>query len=530
MVLGPNDPLVPFQKPKWNAIDWGGEAFIEFDGADSTPIFHFLVLRKLGQGGMGATYLGWSAARLCVLKIPLPTSGNVGPDARALEQFEREMDAIEKVSHPSVTTFLDRVQLKSQQSPIPNSPGYLMKYVPAGTLRDFQHDQSTPTGSLRRFSLGEALRIFRDLIDALQAIHSVGLAHGDIKPGNILLELDQRIRLCDFGLARPLPTGLGTAADPGGGTWGYFPSELLMTHGLQEILGADFFAAGCVLAELLSGLPAYTRDDILNSAIQPGFPTHAQGLPEIRQAYGDEIAGFVDSLTCLDPQRRLYNLAGIQQELRRFAAVAPRGTDLVNRYGPTFVQSLVGDEAALAWNRGSPLVPGNLAAMLGVVSHRGALLDLAESLLETLHELWQRLMGFFTHMSSAESPLQRERFRTETISNLYDLAQFFGQLPRRRAWRILERVPTIQPLLETIKDELVQVEHRLGRFQYLLTRTSSESATFLSQRVLIELMNTERELVSVWRQSYDIWLKVVLEIKTCAHLIQDLQLPMFSSP
>lgn len=194
----------------------------------------------LGRGGMGAVYKGRQERlqRTVAVKI-LPHE--LADDPNFVARFEREARTLAKLDHPGIISVYDFGK---------TSEGHLyfvMEFVDGMDLH--------------RLICGEgidparALEIISQVCDALQFAHSVGVVHRDIKPANILVTQDGRVKLADFGLARPL------AADVGGrltlsrvimGTPDYMAPEQKKGQGDHRV---DLYALGVMLYEMLCGKP-----------------------------------------------------------------------------------------------------------------------------------------------------------------------------------------------------------------------------------------------------------------------------------
>ncbi|GMA31472.1 hypothetical protein GCM10025875_14640 [Litorihabitans aurantiacus] len=145
------------------------------------------VLRRIARGGMATVYLA-SDRRLdrhVALKVVHP---HLADGADVVARFRREARAAARLAHPGIVAVLDQG--------VDGETNYLtMEFVAGHTLRA----EIAGHGSLR---LGRSLEITIAVLDALAAAHRAGLVHRDVKPENVLLALDGRIKVADFGLAR----------------------------------------------------------------------------------------------------------------------------------------------------------------------------------------------------------------------------------------------------------------------------------------------------------------------------------------
>lgn len=161
------------------------------DPDDAVRVDRFVLGRKLGAGGMGTVYAGWDEElqREVALKFLRPSADNPAGEHR----FYREAQGLARLSHPNVVTVYDVGRTKRD-----GRVWIAMEYVPGVTLREWaQAEARTPDALLGRW------------IDAgrgLAAIHEAGLIHRDIKPDNVLVGDDGRVRIVDLGLVKAADT------------------------------------------------------------------------------------------------------------------------------------------------------------------------------------------------------------------------------------------------------------------------------------------------------------------------------------
>ncbi|HUF36135.1 MAG TPA: protein kinase, partial [Gemmatimonadales bacterium] len=205
----------------------------------------YRVERELGSGGMATVYLARDLKhdRLVALKIlSTELAAVLGPD-----RFLREIRLTAGLDHPHILPLLDSGQTGGLLY-------YAMPYVEGESLRQRLDRES-------QLSLEEALRVTREVGDALAHAHARGIIHRDVKPENILLAAGSpgHARLADFGIARVVHTAGGdtlTSAGVAIGTPLYMSPE---QSGGGNALGpsSDVYSLACVLYEMLAGHPPY---------------------------------------------------------------------------------------------------------------------------------------------------------------------------------------------------------------------------------------------------------------------------------
>ena len=206
----------------------------------------FTVERELGRGGMAVVYLARDRKhdRPVAIKI-LNQEIVVGP---AAQRFLLEIQIAARLQHPHILALLDSGS-SDEASP---RPFYVMPYVDGETLRQ----RLTHEGPLR---VPEALRLIREVGEALHYAHGEGVIHRDVKPENVLLSQGHAL-VADFGIARAAGVAAGNRLTRTGmsmGTPAYMSPE--QAGGEPEVDGrSDQYSLACVLYELLAGQPPFT--------------------------------------------------------------------------------------------------------------------------------------------------------------------------------------------------------------------------------------------------------------------------------
>ncbi|MGA3214007.1 MAG: protein kinase, partial [Terriglobales bacterium] len=243
-----------------------------------TIIGDYEVLKLIGAGGMGEVYQARDVrlARDVAIKV-LPAS--LAYDADQLRRFEQEAQAAAALNHPNI---LAVHQLGSYQG----APYLVSELLEGATLRE-----RIKQGPLSlRSAIGYGVQIAR----GLAAAHEKGITHRDLKPDNLFVTRDGRVKILDFGLAKlthpPRSSGRnGHVTEPGlvMGTLGYLSPE--QVRGQEADYRADIFAFGAILYEMLSGkrafrkpTPADTMSAILNDD-PPGIAELVAATPPALQ-------------------------------------------------------------------------------------------------------------------------------------------------------------------------------------------------------------------------------------------------------
>ena len=206
--------------------------------------------RELGRGGMATVYLAQDLRheRPVALKVLHPDLAV----SLGAERFQREIKLAARLQHPHILTVHDSGEI----APAAGAPAILwftMPFIEGETLRA----RLAREGQL---PLADAVRIIREVADALGYAHEHGVVHRDLKPENILLTSTHAL-VADFGIARALGGGVAeerlTATGLAIGTPAYMSPEQA-TGGQEVDARSDVYALGCVLYEMLAGEPPFT--------------------------------------------------------------------------------------------------------------------------------------------------------------------------------------------------------------------------------------------------------------------------------
>jgi serine/threonine-protein kinase len=254
----------------------------------------------IARGGMASVYLATDTRleRRVAVKVIHP---HLADDPALAARFEREARAAARLSHPDVVSVYD-------QGTDGSYAFLVMEYVPGATLRDVLRDRG-------RLELDEAFAVMDHVLAALAAAHEAGLVHRDVKPENVLLTADGRVKVADFGLARAVQgTTVTTTGSVLMGTAAYLPPEQV-EHGISDSR-TDVYSAGVMLFELLTGGPPFTADNtyaLLRKHVEEDIPppsSRARGIPA-------EVDELVLAATARDPNRRLGDAAILHTALLR---------------------------------------------------------------------------------------------------------------------------------------------------------------------------------------------------------------------
>jgi serine/threonine-protein kinase len=266
----------------------------------------FLVLRRLGQGGMGQVYLAeqLSLKRKVALKI---LKAGFTADATSLRRFQAEAEAVARVTHPNIV----QVYAVGEHEGL----RYMaLEYVEGCNLREYLSRKGPP-------DLALAVRIMRQVTAALERAGELSIIHRDIKPENILLTRRGEVKVADFGLSRctdtdqPAPNLTQTGCTMG--TPLYMSPEQVQGHPLDP--RTDIYSFGVTCYHMLAGTPPFQGQTAFDIAFQ-----HVQGtarpLHEVRPDLPAGLCAIVDRMMAKRPADRQASAQELHQELSRFRA------------------------------------------------------------------------------------------------------------------------------------------------------------------------------------------------------------------
>src|SRR4051794_30027750 len=245
--------------------------------------------------------------RLCALKV---MHAGLGDDDDFAARFVREARSAARLSHPNVVQVFD-------QGADDGTLFLAMEHIPGRTLRDLIRAEAPMPAT-------KALAIVDPVLSALAAAHQAGLIHRDVKPENVLLADDGRVKVADFGLARAVSAETQHTATGGVliGTVSYLSPELVIDG--RADARSDVYAAGVVLYEMLTGRKPHEGD----SPIQVAYKHVHEDVPPPPHVVAG-IAPYVDALvaraTARDRDLRPADARVMLHQVRRVRAAVDHG-------------------------------------------------------------------------------------------------------------------------------------------------------------------------------------------------------------
>jgi beta-lactam-binding protein with PASTA domain len=258
----------------------------------------YRVMRKLGSGGMADVYLAEDEelGRRVAIKILNDRHAN---DEQFVERFRREAKNAAGLSHPNIVSIYDRGEAEGTY--------YIaMEFLEGRTLKELLIARG-PMG------IADAIAFVRQILNALRFAHRKGVVHRDIKPHNVMVDGDGRLKVTDFGIAR---AGASQMTEAGAivGTAQYLSPE--QARGAPVDQRSDLYSIGIVLYEMLTGHVPFTGDTPVEIAMK-----HLSDTPRPPSTIRPEIPPDLDMIAlralAKNPDDRFQTAEEMDAELAR---------------------------------------------------------------------------------------------------------------------------------------------------------------------------------------------------------------------
>src|SRR5690606_30225477 len=284
---------------------------------------------KLGEGGMAEVYLATDLLLNRAVAVKILHARFAG-DREFVERFRREARAAASLSHPNVVNIYDVGEDQDTHY-------IVLEYVKGRNLKDI----------LRRYGplpIRQATFVARAVAAALAAAHRQNLIHRDVKPHNILITDEGRVKVTDFGIARAASAATLTHTGTLLGSVHYFSPE--QARGQPAGPQSDVYSLGVVLYEMLTGRVPFTSDTPVGVALK-----HLQEEPvppsRYRRRLPERLEAIVLRAMAKDPSQRYPSPADMLADLRAFS----------REYQPAEEEFLLEEDEGSRWDEEEPSAP-----------------------------------------------------------------------------------------------------------------------------------------------------------------------------
>ncbi|MDA8440923.1 MAG: Stk1 family PASTA domain-containing Ser/Thr kinase [Peptococcaceae bacterium] len=281
----------------------------------------YQVLDKLGAGGMAIVYKAQDTVlhRIVTVKV---LREQFASDDDFTRRFRREAQAVASLSHPNIVSIYD-VGKEADMEYI------VMEFVDGQNLKEYIKQHAPLT-------MPEAVEIAKQICDALEHAHKHQIIHRDIKPHNILLTADGRVKVTDFGIARAASAATVTHTGTIVGSVHYFSPEQARGEVTNE--QSDLYSLGIILYEMVTGVLPYDGESPISIALK-----HMNEVPTppaaVNPAVSQNLQQVILRAIAKYPEERYSNALEFKQDLMRVA----QGLS-ASPFKPSQRQSLAGEQ------------------------------------------------------------------------------------------------------------------------------------------------------------------------------------------
>lgn len=329
---------------------------------DSLVLGKYVLLEKIGQGGMGQVFKAWhrTMKRIAAVKVLPPT---LTDNVDAVARFLREIEAAAKLSHPNIVIAYDADQSDGMHF-------LAMEFVDGCDLSVLVQQQGP-------VAVQQAVNYVLQAANGLDAAHKKGIVHRDIKPSNLMVDREGTVKILDLGLARltgnldsvapAMVTSTGTVV----GTVDYMAPEQAVDSKLADGR-ADIYSLGCTLFFLLTGKPTYGGYSVMNRLLahrdQP-IPS----LSAVRPDVSSQLDSIFQKMVAKKVEDRFQSMSDVIAALERCGLTSdptPHPPQMTGCASNTQQTSIVGDAT----------LPPSKGAVTQTATHR---------VLEKVQKKWQ---------------------------------------------------------------------------------------------------------------------------------------------
>lgn len=273
----------------------------------------YRILRVIGAGGMGVVFLAQQRHPKRLVAIKTLHAGL--HQAELLARFQQEAEILARLKHPGIAQIFASGQTDASLGSVPY---IVMEFVEGAPL--LEHSGALDTR--------QRLELLMRLCDAVEHAHIRGVIHRDLKPGNILVQVDGQPKVLDFGVARLTGEDRGpselTSAGMVIGTIAYMSPEQAVGEPGGVDIRTDVYALGMIGYRMLSGeLPYEVTGHNLARALQQICDTQPTPLSKVDRRYAGDLEVIFQRALAKDKESRYQNAAELAEDLRRFLADEP---------------------------------------------------------------------------------------------------------------------------------------------------------------------------------------------------------------
>jgi eukaryotic-like serine/threonine-protein kinase len=284
---------------------------------DSILNERYKLVQRIGSGGMATVFKAEDLVLRRLVAIKLLHPGLTG-DETFLRRFQREAHAAANLSHPNIVTVHDIGTAQSE-----SGPRYfiVMEYVPGRVLKQLIRDHVAETGE--PLPVARTLELAIQIAAGIGYAHRAGLVHCDVKPQNVIVTPDDRVKVADFGIARAMSQASASTANRLWGTPHYMAPE--QAAGEPATPASDVYAIGVILFEMLTGRLPFDAESLPALALK-----HMQEPPPPISQFNPlvpvQLEQIVNKLLSKAPTSRYRTAGQLERILRSYRDSAGQDT------------------------------------------------------------------------------------------------------------------------------------------------------------------------------------------------------------
>jgi hypothetical protein len=258
----------------------------------------YLIVDRLGAGGMGEVFKAWNLSLDRIEAIKMLNSGDVSGSSTSIARFDREARVLAQLHHPCITTIFNTGRI--------DGTAYIaMEYVRGRTLLQVVREAQ---GKSEKVPVEWAVDAMKEVAGALDHAHAMGVIHRDIKPNNIMVTDEGEIRVLDMGIARLLdpdrktPTSSLTQQVAGLGTPEVMPPEQ-WADATSVSPASDIYSLGCTFYYVLAGQMPFKAEN-LHGLMTSHLMEPPPNVTQVRRGVSPALAETIKKMMAKEPQER----------------------------------------------------------------------------------------------------------------------------------------------------------------------------------------------------------------------------------
>jgi serine/threonine protein kinase len=309
----------------------------------------FRLEEQIGSGGMSTVYRAFDEVLERSVAIKM-MHASIAEDGVQLERFRREARTAAQISHAHVVTVIDAGEDSGH-------PFIVLEYVEGETLKD----RIRRSGPL---PVPEAVAYAIEIGHALQAAHAERLVHRDVKPQNVLLDVEGRAKVTDFGISRSLDQEGLTATGRVLGTTDYVSPEQALGEAVTE--QSDVYSLGVVLYEMLAGTVPFKAESQVGVAMKH-VRDPIPDVQRVRPAVSAALAAVVERATAKELRNRYRSVDEMLGDLEQALAIEVARSGHPTGEATSVIRALPRSSAAIVparWR--SPRLWGAMLALIAI--------------------------------------------------------------------------------------------------------------------------------------------------------------------